>query len=195
MQISHSERKNKDPGLDREAALVHRAASDPAAFGQLYDAYVDRVYRYAYRRLQHHADAEDLTAQTFRRALERLPQYEWRALPFGAWLFRIAHNLLVDRCRAATAVSLDALTGGGIEIADGEQPDAGEVLELEQELDAAWSAVAALPALQKRAVVLRFGQDRSHAEVGVLIGRSEAATKQIIYRAIKTLRARLEVRP
>jgi len=194
MQPTLSKPQNKDPDLSREAALVRRAADDPESFARLYDAYLDRVYRYAFRRLQNHADAEDLTAQTFRRALEGLPRYEWRELPFGAWLFRIAHNLLVDRRRAAVPLSLDGLAAAGVEIADGGERDADGLLELRDETDAAWAAVAKLPALQRRAVVLRFSRDRSHADVGVLIGRSEAATKQIIYRAMKTLRARLEVR-
>jgi RNA polymerase sigma-70 factor (ECF subfamily) len=192
MQVSAG--RAEDPALSREAALVRRATGEPEAFARLYDAYVDRVYRYAFRRLHDHAEAEDLTAQTFRRALERLPQYEWRGLPFGAWLFRIAHNLLVDRRRGtATPLSLDGLTEHGAEIVAGDGADAADAVELREELDAAWAAVATLPPLQRRAIVLRFGQDRSHAEVGVLIGRSEAATKQIIYRAIKTLRVKLEV--
>jgi len=194
MQPTLSKPQNKDPDLSREAALVRRAAQDPESFARLYDAYVEPLYRYAFRRLQNHADAEDLTAQTFRRALERLPQYEWRELPFGAWLFRIAHNLWIDRRRAAEPVSLDDLAGAGVEIADTGGPDAADLLELQDKTDAAWAAVATLPSLQRRAIVLRFGRDRSHAEVGVLIGRSEAATKQIIYRAMKTLRTKLEVK-
>ena len=175
-----------------EAALVGRARSDPDAFARLYDLYVERVYRYAFRRLGAHEDAEDLTAQTFHRALERLDRYEWRGLPFGAWLFRIAHNLVVDRRRAGAApLSLDGLGQDGFEpAATGEAPDAG--LLAQEEAAAAWAAVAALPPLQRRAVTLRFGRDLSHAEVGAIIGRSEAATKQLVYRAMKTLRERLE---
>ena len=180
-----------------EAELVGRARSDPDAFAQLYDLYVERVYRYAFRRLGAHEDAEDLTAQTFHRALERLDRYEWRGLPFGAWLFRIAHNLVVDRRRAPTApLSLDGLgkgdpTGRAYDLAaEEEAPDAG--LLAQEEAAAAWAAVAALPPLQRRAVTLRFGRDLSHAEVGAIIGRSEAATKQLVYRAMKTLRERLE---
>lgn len=178
--------------LAHEAALVARAATDPDAFAGLYDLYVERVYRYAFHRLGTHEDAEDVTAQIFHRALERIGAFEWRGLPFGAWLFRIGHNLIVDRRRAGTGpASLDGLGEGGFDPADGGDTAPDAPLLAREEADAAWRAVAALPALQRRAVVLRFGRDLTHAEVGVLIGRSEAATKQLIYRAIKTLRERL----
>jgi len=189
MQTHTSLRSDADASLMREAALVEQARDDPDAFAQLYDRYVDRIYRYGFRRLSRHEDAEDLTAQTFRRALEGLPEYEWRGLPFGAWLFRIAHNLVVDRRRVGNApLSLDRLTEGGFEPSErlAEGPDA--CLVEQEAADEAWAAVAALPPLQRRAVTLRFGRDLSHAEVGVIIGRSEAATKQLIYRAMQTLR-------
>ena len=186
-----------DLELEEEQALVERARTDSAAFAALYDRYVERVYRYAFRRIGTHADAEDLTAQTFQRVLEALPHYESRGLPFGAWLFRIAHNQLVDRYRArGRSVSLNRMQqSGDLPDMDGDPP--GDPLEEREELDAAWSAVQRLPALQRRAVVLRFGRDLSHAEIGPIIGRSESATKQLIYRALKTLRQRLqsEVKP
>jgi RNA polymerase sigma-70 factor, ECF subfamily len=174
-----------------ESLLVERARTDANAFAALYDRYVQRVYRYAYRRLGAHAEAEDLTAQTFQRVLESLPQYQVRGLPFDAWLFRIAHNLVVDRYRLhRPSISVDALDQAS-------EPDSGadsmdEALGEREEIDAAWRAVDHLPPLQRRAVVLRFGRDLSHAEIGPIIGRSEAATKQLIYRAMKTLRRNLQ---
>jgi RNA polymerase sigma-70 factor (ECF subfamily) len=175
-----------------DARLVEQARREPAAFTALYDRYVEPLYRYAYRRAGSHAEAEDVTAQTFRRALEALPAYESRGLPFSAWLFRIAHNALVDGYRAAgRTVSLDGLGEGGWEAADASRRSPLELAVLDDEAGAVWRAVAALPPLQRRAVTLRFGRDLSHAEVGGIIGRSEAATKQLIYRAMLTLRRRL----
>ena len=193
MQIGQAPARASDAQLAFEALLVERARTDPDAFAHLYDLYVERVYRFAYRRLGTHEDAEDVTAQTFYHALERLERYEWRGLPFGAWLFRIARNALVDRHRAGHGpLSLDELSDDGSEPAGTEGgPDAGILAR--EETDGAWAAVATLPPLQRRAVTLRFGRDLSHAEVGVIIGRSEAATKQLIYRAMKTLRAQLGV--
>lgn len=180
------------PALDQEQALLARAAESPEAFGALYDRYVGRIYRYAFRRLGSHQDAEDVTAQTFRRALEALGRYEWRGVPFGAWLFRVAHNQIVDRRRAdGRPLSLDGLSDEGASFADGDAIALDERAIAREEGGAAWAAVAKLPALQRRAVTLRFGRDLSHAEVGALIGRSEAATKQLCYRAMKTLREEL----
>ena len=197
MQAGQASFQATEGDLAREAALVERARSDPEAFACLYDLYVERVYRYAYRRLGAHEDAEDVTAQTFYRALARLDRYEWRGLPFGAWLLRIAHNLVVDHRRAGAApLSLDGLRRddpAGRPSLDPAGPDPAPESHLlaREEADAAWAAVGALPPLQRRAVTLRFGRDLSHAEVGAIIGRSEAATKQLIYRAMKTLRERL----
>src|SRR5436305_2943253 len=104
------------PDLLAEAALVERARSDGEAFGQLYDRYLPRVYRCAYRYTGAHADAEDLTAQTFHRAFERLETYEWRGAPFGAWLLRITRNLAIDRSRRGRdPASLDGLNDAGFE--------------------------------------------------------------------------------
>jgi RNA polymerase sigma-70 factor (ECF subfamily) len=156
---------------------------------------VERVYRYAYRRLSSHAEAEDVTAQVFHRALEGLPGYEWRGLPFGAWLFRIAHNLVVDHRRSTVSTaSLDDLVAAGAEPAESDAVTAEDTVLAEEAGQAAWAAVKRLPPLQQRAVTLRFAHDLSHAEVGAIIGRSEAATKQLTYRAMLSLRAWLEVK-
>ena len=89
-------------GTVDEGKLVAAAQADPKEFGALYELYVDRVYRYAYRRVGTHHDAEDVTAQTFQQALAALPKYEWRGLPFGAWLFRIAANVINRRGRTGS---------------------------------------------------------------------------------------------
>ena len=177
--------------LSREANLVQRARIDPDGFAELYDEYVERIYSFAYRRLGSHSEAEELTSRTFHRALERFEVYEWRGVPFGAWLFRIASNLVIDHRRAGGAISLDTLTEAGYDpTRDGENPTE-DVAIGHEEGAAVWAAVRTLPPLQQRAISLRFGRDLSHAEVGVIIGRSEAATKQIVYRAVKRLRESL----
>lgn len=180
-------------GSAHEAGLVERARSDPEAFGVLYDRYLTRVYRYIYARSGNHADAEDLTAQTFHRALERLETFEWRGVPFAAWLFRIAHNLLVDRARRGPgSTSLDGLSEQGFEPVDAvDGRGFADGLVQREAIDAAWLEVGALPPMQRRAVTLYFSHGLSHAETGRTIGRSEAATKQLVYRAVKTLRIRL----
>lgn len=166
-----------------EQRLVEQAQRDPKAFGVLYDQYVDRVYRYCYRRTGSHYEAEELTAQTFRRALEGLPKYEWRGTPFGAWLFRIAGNLIVDRSKRRE-VPLDRdFQESGPEPLDG-------LLEAE-ELDELWQAVYGLPLYQQQVLVLRYAQGLSTREVARIVNRSETATKQLVHRSLKALRERL----
>lgn len=178
--------------MDLEQKQIEQARTHPEAFAGLYDRYGERIYRHCYHRLGNHPDAEDLTAQVFRRALEGLPAYDWRGIPFGAWLFRIAHNLLIDRYRSErTAVSLETLSENGVDLPERDAPAPDARLAQIEEGAVAWAAVARLPMLQRRAVVLRFGRDLSNAEVGKLIGRSEAATKQLIYRAMRSLRTQL----
>lgn len=194
-----------DAGAEDDATLVERARTDAEAFGRLYDRYLARIYAFAYRRTGAHAAAEELTASTFHRALAALPGYEARGLPFGAWLYRIAANLAADHHRAGPpTVPLD---GPGAESAPyqlracfDDEPEVVAVAreerhEAQARLESAMRAVATLPLLQRRAVTLYFGHGLSHAETGRAIGRSEAATKQLVYRAVKTLRAAVVVAP
>jgi RNA polymerase sigma-70 factor (ECF subfamily) len=82
-----------------EQALVAAAKSNPQAFGAIYDLYFDRIYAYAYNHTGQHADAEDVTAQAFKQAFENLHRFEWRGVPFGAWLYRITSNIITGQLR------------------------------------------------------------------------------------------------
>lgn len=174
-----------------EAALVAAAQRDPRAFGPLYELYVDRIYRYAYRRVGTHHEAEDITAQTFQQALQALPAYEWRGLPFGAWLFRIAGNIINRRGRTSgreVAVE-DVTVFSGYEETDDDPADqvwrdeqAGELADL----------VRRLPPDQQRVLVLKFSHGMKNREIGDLMGRSEGAIKQLVHRALVSLRASME---
>src|SRR5262245_64332091 len=79
-----------------EEQLVNQAKTDPEAFGKLYELYVERIYNYVYYRIGNHHDAEDLTAKVFHRALNHIPNYNNKGVPFAAWLYRIAHNLIAN---------------------------------------------------------------------------------------------------
>jgi RNA polymerase sigma-70 factor, ECF subfamily len=180
----------REEGEERRCKLERRPHLICAAYATVRWRCARRAnqQRYAYRRLGSHSDAEDLAAQTFQRALEAIGRYEERGLPFGAWLFRIAHNLIVDRRRVQRGdLPLDGMLHDPID----RDPPPDAMVVAQEAATTAWDAVATLPPLQRRAVALRFGQDLSHAEVGQRIGRSEAATKQLVYRAMLTLRARL----
>lgn len=178
-------------GTVDEGELVKAAQADPAQFGPLYELYVDRIYRYAYRRVGTHHDAEDVTAQTFQQALGALPKYEWRGLPFGAWLFRIAGNIINRRGRTGSrefAVEDVTVFSFQEDVAD-DPVDQVTRDELADELN---ELVETLPADQQRALVLKFSHGLKNREIGELMGRSEGAVKQLVHRALVNLRSRLK---
>ncbi|HYI14676.1 MAG TPA: sigma-70 family RNA polymerase sigma factor [Thermomicrobiales bacterium] len=174
-----------------EGALVAAAKRDPRNFGPLYELYVDRIYRFAYRRVGTHHEAEDITAQTFQQALQALPAYEWRGLPFGAWLFRIAGNIINRRGRTSgreVAVE-DVTVFSGYEETDDDPADLAWRSEQAGELA---EKIGHLPPDQQRVLVLKFSHGMKNREIGDLMGRSEGAIKQLVHRALVSLRATIE---
>jgi RNA polymerase sigma-70 factor (ECF subfamily) len=173
-----------------EAALVAAAKRDPREFAPLYNLYVDRIYRYAYRRVGTHHDAEDITAQTFQQALQALPNYEWRGLPFGAWLFRIAGNIINRRGRTGgREIAVEDVTVFGV--SDEFDEDPVEHVTRDETADELIDLVQTLPPDQQRVLVLKFSHGLKNREIGELMGRSEGAVKQLVHRALVNLRARL----
>ncbi len=182
-----------DPAPDDDAVLARRARDDRAAFGLLYDRYVDAIYRYAYRRTRNHADAEDVTAETFQRALEGIDRFQWRDCPVGHWLAGIAANVLRERARRVQTARLPD-TRDDLPTADPPDPDppALEALVAREAANTLWQAVETLPLEARRALVLRYARELSYAEMAARMGRSEAACKQLVYRALRELRSRLD---
>jgi len=163
-----------------ERTLVDAARANPARFLDLYDRHFHRVYAYVARRVASRADAEDVTSDVFHRALANLETYEWRGVPFAAWLFRIAANAIADRHRQAARQADDPRSDG-----EGHDP------ELERQV-LLFELVERLPDDQRRVIEMRFGEDRSILDVARALGRSEGAVKQLQRRAIERLRASLE---
>ncbi len=187
---------NDVSGREREeadAALIARARHDRAAFAEIYRLYARRVYAFCRAHSRTREEAEDLTAQTFERALRAVGRYEDRGARMSSWLLRIAVNAAADRARQ-----------GGREIAFGTDLPADDTCtRAGQEETARWvedweratwvrAHLAALPPDQRRAVRLRFFEDHSFAEVAAAMGRSEGAVKQLAWRALKVLRARMD---
>ncbi len=178
--------------LDRDRALVEAARIDPARFEALYRKYLAQVYSYAFYELGDHHDAEDATERTFVAALTNLHRFEERARPedghgastFRVWLFRIARNVVADRQRARFRRPEEALDAASA-VASTADP-AAEVARRE-EASAAWQAVARLPGDRRRAVVLRFVDEMSTAEIAGVLGRSEGAVRVLIHRALRTV--------
>jgi RNA polymerase sigma-70 factor (ECF subfamily) len=168
--------------LPNEGALIAAAKRDPAAFGVLYQRHAQRIYQYLRYRSGLTEDVEELTAQTFLRALEYLPRYQWNGAPFVTWLYRIANSLLVSQRRRPTPTALPD---------DLPAPPLGpglEEVELRQEL---WKEYYRLPEVQQHVLLLRFVQDLSYDEIAEIMGRTPGALRQLAYRAVQTLRERM----
>jgi RNA polymerase sigma-70 factor (ECF subfamily) len=186
--------------LDRDRALVEAAQRDPAAFDALYRRYLAQVYSFAYYELGHHADAEDVTERVFLQALGGLGGFEERAVPadgegastFRVWLFQIARNAIATEHRARrrrAAASLDTLEDRPDETA---HADPAEQALTRASASAAMAAIADLPADRRRALVLRFVDQMSTAEIAGVLGRSEAAVRVLIHRALRSVARRLD---
>jgi RNA polymerase sigma-70 factor, ECF subfamily len=167
-----------------ERLLIEAAQKDPARFADLYELNFERVYAYAVKRVRDRADAEDLTADVFHHAFRNLKQFEWRGIPFAAWLFRIAANQISDRRRRSGREIAD-------EAVDGAQVSSAEIEEVERRATL-FRLVDTLPAEQKRVVMLRFVDQKSIKEVAKEIRKTEGAVKQLQFRALSTLKVRME---
>lgn len=175
-----------------DAALVARAREDPEAFGLLYERYVDKIYAYLYYRTGSREDAEDLTARTFYRALDNLHRYQERGLPFSAWLYRIAHNLMANWHRYNSRhpqVSLEALR-----LTDHLGRDPEKALERNEAREVVLEAIRLLPPDRQELLILKFIDQMSNEEIGRVMGRSEGAVKSLYHRTLVALRRELQAR-
>ncbi len=171
-----------DGAIDRlvEAA----AAGDPDAFGALFDRYYVPVHRFVAARVGRPSDAEDLAQLVFVKALEALPRYEARGIPFGGWLFRLARNVVIDHVRTRREhATLDIVTERSSEDAS---PD--DLAVLRQEMDSVAHALRRLTPEQREAIELRFFAGLSAKEAAEVMGRQEGTVRGLQFRAIAALR-------
>lgn len=173
-----------------DETLIQRAQENPAAFEPLYERYVAQIYAYAYYRVGHAQDAEDITARTFYQALTHLNRYTNRGVPFSAWLFRIAHNLVANWHRDRQTRQTFSLDGAVLERASEEEAldDQASNREEVRELRAAF---ARLVPDRQQLLVLKYVQGMSNAEIGEIMGRSEGAVKALLHRTFLSLRTEL----
>jgi RNA polymerase sigma-70 factor (ECF subfamily) len=168
--------------LAAERHLIEASQRDPSRFAALYERYFGRVYAFALTRTGDHTAAEDVTAETFRRALQNLSRFEWREVPFSAWLFRIASNAAVDLQRLeARNTSLDSLPEEGSDSWEARFIEAEERVQL-------FELVKRLKKEQRQVVLMRFAERRSSREIAQIMGRSESAIKALQFRALERLR-------
>ena len=218
--FSKSEEGARTARLDRDRGLVEEARRDPSRFDALYRKYLAQVYSYAYYELRDHHAAEDATERVFMQALAGLPRFEERvdaflaaraatapvaaplpgAIPaaetpdmtdastFRVWLFRIARNVVANERRTYRRRPVSSLEAA----AEIHSPDdVVEAAAAREAGTAAWQAVARLPEDRRRAVVLRFVDEMSTAEIAAILGRSEGAVRVPLHRARRTIAADL----
>lgn len=165
-----------------EQQLVEAAQRDPAHFAELFELHVRRVYAFISLRVRDRHDAEDLASEVFHQALKNLKAYEYRGTPFSAWLFRIAANAIAQRGRNAVREA-----GIPIEVEPATSADA-------ERRAMVFQLVSKLPEDQQRVVALRYSEQKSLSEIAAEMRRSEAAIKQLHFRAIQNLRKYMEGR-
>jgi len=172
-----------------EESLVRRAQHrDQEAFAQLYEEHFDKIYRYVTLKIGNETEAEDMTQQVFLNALQSISSFKWKGIPFSAWLFRIAHNQVVDylRSKKRTTVPLDESL-----VSNDNNPQ----LLTEQKLDIEQLILATekLTEAQREVISLRFAGELSIAQVAKAMGKSQGAVKALQHSAIVALRKTLRV--
>jgi RNA polymerase sigma-70 factor (ECF subfamily) len=185
LRDEHAPARDGDP----DRADVEAAQRDRAAFDVLYRRYLDRVYGYAFYQLRDHHDAEDATERTFLAALHALPEFRHEGATFRAWLFRIAHNTIINARRSRFRRRTEPLPVGLERIAPNADP-AGLVLEAD-EARRVLRAVAELQDDRRQVVLLRFVDGLSSREIGQVMDRSEGAARVLLHRALRDLAAHL----
>jgi len=172
--------------LNDERLVIQAAQNDPSRFAELYESNFNRVYAFVARRVRDREEAQDVTAEVFHHALKNLGCFQWRGVPFAAWLLRIAANALADRWQQAAK---------GIEVQDGDakfENETGPAIADEVERRAMlFQLVDRLPSDQRLVVQRRFVEQKSIREIAVELGRSEGAVKQLQFRALETLREQM----
>ena len=175
--------------MQDEESLVRRAQHcDQEAFAQLYEEHFDKIYRYVTLKIGNETEAEDMTQQVFLNALQSISSFKWKGVPFSAWLFRIAHNQVVDyfRSKKRTVVPLDESL---VSSSDNPQSATERKLDIEQLI----LATKQLTEAQREVISLRFAGELSIAQVAKAMGKSQGAVKALQHSAIVALRKTLQV--
>lgn len=172
--------------LSDEDALARAAQGDSDAVGVLYDRYVERIYNYIYYRTSNQHDAEDLTSRVFTRAIKHITNYEDRGLPFSAWLYRIAHNLVANWHRDNSRRQVVGLDDSFNIAGPQEQPESMVVRSEEENF--LLGLVSSLPEDRQQLLILKFVDHLSNAEIGEIMGRTEGAIKSLYHRTLISLR-------
>jgi RNA polymerase sigma-70 factor (ECF subfamily) len=176
-----------DAALERLVEAARDGDSD--AFGGLFDHFHGPIYRYIASRVQRPSDAEDLTQLVFVKALEALPRYESRGVPFGGWLFRLARNCVIDFVRTRH----EHTELGAIAERQGSEAGPDEIVVNREDIDAVGAALSALTSEQRETIALRFFAGLSAREAAEAMGKQEGTIRGLQFRAIAALRRELGI--
>ncbi len=179
--------------LAAEKALLERAKHDPAAFGTLYEAYFPRIYGYVLRRTADVALAQDITSEVFYKALKHIQGFQWRGIPFSAWLYRVAGHEVAnsfqrDGYARKLAQALADPTGFAADDAEAEAVRAEQALAQQQEFLALHAALKRLPPRYQEVLALRFFEKKPLLEVAAILGKKEGTVKSLLHRGLEKLR-------
>ena len=175
--------------FNEEEVLILAAQGDRDSFGQLYERYIDRIFNYVYYRTGNTHDAEDLTARVFQRAMNHIHNYTDRGVPFSAWLYRIAHNLVANWHRDRSRRQEIPLNELPVLPSKEDRPETTLVRSQEQE--SLLRLLRKLPSERQTLLILKFVENMSNAEIGQIMGRSEGAVKSLYHRTLLALRDEL----
>ncbi|PYS56332.1 MAG: hypothetical protein DMG13_00065 [Acidobacteria bacterium] len=168
--------------MEQERLLIQAAQKDPKRFAELYESNFERVYAFVVHRVQDRHEAEDLTSEVFEHALANLSRFEWRGVPFAVWLYRIAANAIADRWRQASRQMPDPPTDDDLDQSNWQEIERRATL---------FQLVNSLPEDQRSVIVKRFVEQKSIRDIAQELRMSEGAIKQLQFRAIESLRARV----
>ncbi|HLD93607.1 MAG TPA: sigma-70 family RNA polymerase sigma factor [Anaerolineales bacterium] len=174
------------PPLTDDEALSSATQGDKTAFGRLYDKYAARIYNYVYYRTGSTQDAEDITSRVFFRAMRHITNYTDRGVPFSAWLYRIAHNLVANWHRDSSRHQEVELEDGYRASKSEEHPEVA-LLESEEQ-QALMRLIRNLPEERQQLLILKFVEHMSNAEIGEIMDRTEGAIKSLYHRTLLSLR-------
>ena len=185
-----------DMDLGEEKKLVRQARKSPDAFAQLYDQYYPKIFGYVLRRSANIEAAQDITSETFLKALGKLWQFQWRNVPFSSWLYKIAANETNQYFRKAEyrkSVSLEELQERGLELLSSHDPE-GELIEAQEKLKQhqdfleIQKKIVQLPAKYQEVIALRFFEKKQINEIAEILGKREGTIKSLLHRALDKLR-------
>ena len=166
--------------------MIEAAQEDPSRFAELYELHFERVYAYIARRVRERSAAEELTSHVFHQALANLGKFKWRGAPFAAWLFRIAANSIADRAQRLARESAAEPTQSAVQ-----RPVLSPTSNRSRRIARVYQLVDKLPWDQRYVIRSRFAEEKSIREIAEQLSRSEGAIKQLQFRALQNLRARM----